>query len=331
MERIRPCPTLDFCSWSHIEVCSPLASDVTSSSGFALATLDPGTETGVSLEMQPSMSPTSSIDPLPLASRLWPGPAPTVMLIHGVGDGAFVWDAFLSRLLLNNAALTLDLRGHGDSPWDPRRDYRTEAHVADVAALLDRLGPARLVLLGHSLGAEVAILAAAERPHRVSGLIVVDGGPELNPRAALAVMQHLKTLAWCYPTVADFTARLVDRHPLADRSVLERYASSALRHRVDTGFELKADPALRLGRLPPDEAAMWRALDTLACPKLIVRGAASSLLSQQNAERTSQRVSDCRLATVPRAGHSVPLDNPAGLHDAVRPFLAEVASAACSD
>ena len=262
---------------------------------------------------------------LPLSTRLSPGPAVFTLLIHGLGDGGFVWDAFLPYLARSSSAVTIDLRGHGDSPWDPRQSYRIEAHVADLVALIDKLEQKRIVLVGHSLGAQIAIRSAAERRHRVSGLVIVDGGPELNERAARALAQHLKTLRWRYTTISQLTDLLTERHPLARRAVLENYARSALRRTADGEFELKADPALPASLSPPDDARMWEALDSLSCPKLLVRGVASSMLTQRSAERTSLRLRNCRLVTVPRAGHSIPLDNPAGLYDAISPFLAEIA------
>jgi pimeloyl-ACP methyl ester carboxylesterase len=159
----------------------------------------------------------------------------------------------------------------------------------------------------------------------MDALVIVDGGPELNHAAALALHEHLKGLAWRYRTIAEFAAILADRHPLAERDVLEDYAAAALRRAQDEGFELRADPALRTNLPLPDDASTWAALEHLACPKLIVRGAASSLLSRRAAERVCQRAPNCRLVSVARAGHSVPLDKPAALYDALRPFLAAVA------
>ena len=263
--------------------------------------------------------------PLPLSTRRWPGPPVGTLLIHGLGDGAFAWDAFLPYLLRSSSAITVDLRGHGDSPWDSGQRYEREAYAADVVALLRQLEQPPIVLMGHSLGAEVAIRAAAALPELVRALVIVDGGPELNGRAAQAMAQHLKALPWRYSRPSEFVDVLANRHPLAERAVLESYASSALRRAVDGGFELKADPALRFGLSAPDDEAIWHALHRVACPKLIVRGAASSMLSYNQAQRTAARLTDCRVATVVQAGHSVPLDNPAGLHDMIGPFLAAFA------
>jgi pimeloyl-ACP methyl ester carboxylesterase len=261
--------------------------------------------------------------PLQLATRTWKSTARWTLLIHGLGDGGFVWDALLPLLLGYTSVIDVDLRGHGDSPWDPGHCYQRERYVADVVALIDRLSPTRLALIGHSLGAEIAIRSAAKRPERVSKLVMVDGGPEVNVEAASALQRHLREQPWTYGAIAEYVCLLESRHPFAARYVLERYAHSALWRVDNRSFELKADPALRSGIPPPDRTAVQHALETLQCPKLLVRGAASSFISPVMAERFTATANNCRLVTVPRAGHSVPLDNPTALHDAVTPFLAE--------
>jgi pimeloyl-ACP methyl ester carboxylesterase len=64
-------------------------------------------------------------------------------------------------------------------------------------------------------------------------------------------------------------------------------------------------------------------LDQIACPVLLVRGADSPLLPPDEAQATAAAIPDCRVADVPGARHDVLADNPAGLLDAVMPFLCE--------
>jgi lipase len=75
-----------------------------------------------------------------------------------------------------------DLRGHGDSPADP--PWTLEQHVADLVALLDRLRVDRLAVIGHSLGAAVAVHLARRVPHRVSRLVLLDPGIGLPQEVA---------------------------------------------------------------------------------------------------------------------------------------------------
>ncbi len=247
-----------------------------------------------------------------------------LILIHGFGDGAFVWDGLLSHFEPSRSLMTVDLRGHGDAPRDTPSTYHPAAYAADLVSLIDELTQVDVVLVGHSLGAEVAIRAAAARAERIAGLVIVDGGPGLNEEAALALLQHMATLPWRYRTVAEYESSLTEWHPLASADVLRRYAMGALRATPDGAFELKLDPALRSGLPPADVPAIWSSLQSIRCPALLVRGAASAFLSHRSAAYVCTRVRTCRLVTVPRAGHAIPLDNPQGLHSVVTSFLAEV-------
>ena len=101
----------------------------------------------------------------------------------------------------------------------------------------------------------------------------------------------------------------------------------------DGRFERKLDPAFMTARAGMDEAqladierettrALWEALAKLSCPTLVVRGAASDILSPDCADRMVDEVLlDGRLAVVGRAAHSVMTDNPEGFEQALAGFL----------
>jgi len=109
-------------------------------------------------------------------------------------------------------------------------------------------------------------------------------------------------------------------------------ARNGLRACDDGQFELKIDPALR--GMPSQNAtseiqadvsspeAQWEALAKITCPTLVVRGAASDILSPETAdEMVDEVLANGRLAVVAQAGHSVMTDNPEGFRDAVNAFV----------
>jgi esterase len=121
-----------------------------------------------------------------LAYRRW-APAmeiagPPLVLLHGAASNATRWWHFVAhtRLAGGRVLLRPDLRGHGDSVW--RGPARMRHWVDDLAALLGQEGEARAVLVGHCLGANLAIHFAAAHPASCAGLVLV----EPMPRAALA-------------------------------------------------------------------------------------------------------------------------------------------------
>ena len=120
-----------------------------------------------------------------LAALHWPADAPgapIAVLLHGITANAMAWARVAGALAGGFEVVAPDLRGRAASAGLPG-PYGIEAHAADVAALLDSLGADddagadAAVLVGHSMGAFVAALAAAGTARdRVHGLVLVDGG-----------------------------------------------------------------------------------------------------------------------------------------------------------
>ncbi|WP_232667074.1 alpha/beta fold hydrolase [Pseudonocardia sp. TRM90224] len=111
----------------------------------------------------------------------WPGdPARLpVLLVHGLASNARVWEDVAARLAATGRqVLAVDLRGHGTSASvpDPPGSDPTRIAAADLAWTCRSLGWSRVVVAAHSWGANIALQMAADLPHLVAGLALVDGG-----------------------------------------------------------------------------------------------------------------------------------------------------------
>jgi pimeloyl-ACP methyl ester carboxylesterase len=104
------------------------------------------------------------------------GSGPPVILLHGLAGHAGEWSETASWLTESHRVLALDQRGHGHSTRAPS-DVSREAHVADVAWVIDRLNLGPVVLIGQSLGGQLALLVAARHPDLLCGLVVVEASP----------------------------------------------------------------------------------------------------------------------------------------------------------
>jgi pimeloyl-ACP methyl ester carboxylesterase len=264
----------------------------------------------------------------------WSETGVPLLLLHGFGNEAHIWDDFAPEVAPYYRTLALDHRGHGDSAWDPERRYDHDAMIEDVERVAEALEIGRLVLIGHSLGGRIATLFAGRHPERMAGLVLVDIGPELDPRGITRIRTEVESSREPLFASVDEYARLLSLHyPEAQPEALGRMARHGVRRREDGRFALKMDPALRGAgfSLPPEEAAererqmtqaQWAALRRIACPTLVVRGAASDVFAPEAAERMAEEVlAKGRLAVVPRAGHSVMTDNPEGFRAAVSAFV----------
>lgn len=113
-----------------------------------------------------------------------PGPGaiadtPVILLIHGwCGDGS-LWEPLDATLWSQRNVVALDLAAHGLSTTS-RKALTLESFAGDVAELIDHLGLNETVLVGHGLGAQVALEAAALRPHAVVGVVAVEAFHDLS-------------------------------------------------------------------------------------------------------------------------------------------------------
>jgi non-heme chloroperoxidase len=127
----------------------------------------------------PSSRPAPEVRRLALPDRLTleyvdagPVDALPIVLLHGLSDTHRSFDQLWPHLPAHVRVVALTLRGHGDSDR-PADGYTMPAMAADVAAAMDvlRVGPA--VVVGHSMGARVALRVALDHPSRVRKLVFV--------------------------------------------------------------------------------------------------------------------------------------------------------------
>ena len=110
----------------------------------------------------------------------WRGPvgAPVVVAVHGITANAWSFTMVAEHLEGQLALVAVDLRGRGASSVAPP-PFGIRSHADDVAAVIARLGAAPAVIVGHSMGAHVALMCAERHPDAVARLVLVDGGPPL--------------------------------------------------------------------------------------------------------------------------------------------------------
>ena len=115
------------------------------------------------------------------------GSGPAVVVVPGITSPAATWGFVAERLAERLDVLVVDVRGRGLSASGPALDYGLDAQAADLLALVEALGLERPSVLGHSMGARIAIRAATLRPAMFAGLALVDppvSGPGRRPYPA---------------------------------------------------------------------------------------------------------------------------------------------------
>lgn len=130
-----------------------------------------------------------------VAGRTGQGPDPVIAL-HGITSHHHAFNAIARHLAHPDGMLALDLRGRGDS-GKPPSGYGLDVHARDVVRVLDHVGIARAVLMGHSMGAFAAAQTALMYPHRVRALALLDGGwprVEAGPNEEATVDEEAKRI-----------------------------------------------------------------------------------------------------------------------------------------
>ena len=246
---------------------------------------------------------------------------PRLLLLHGGAQTAHSWDEVAPDLARDHHVLALDQRGHGDSDRAPGGRYRRDDFVGDIRAFLDDRNWPSATLMALSLGGLNAIAFAATHPDRVRGLVVVDVTPTISEGGGKAIAAQLAVRD--FGSFEEAVARAQAFNPLRTAENLRERLRHALRETPEGRWTYKFDPAIGGGGLETDFERLWEQVRTIRCPTLLVRGAQSAILSREAAARFGRELPESALAEVPRAGHSVMGDNPAGFIAAVRPFLAQ--------
>ena len=120
------------------------------------------------------------------------GSGTAIFLLHGLLGSASNWKPVATELAKDNRVITPDLRNHGASPHAPVMGYSDMA--GDIFELMDQLGLASVVLIGHSMGGKVAMQAALQEPQRVQSLAVLDIAPISYPHSHQQIYSAMGSL-----------------------------------------------------------------------------------------------------------------------------------------
>jgi pimeloyl-ACP methyl ester carboxylesterase len=244
------------------------------------------------------------------------GDGPPIVLVHGVAGSAWMWDAVAPPLAAHGRVLALDLRGYGDSEWDPDHEYTTESHAADVAAWLDAQGLTATRFLGFSWGGLIGLHLASIRPELVERLAMIDIPPSFT-----AAETEIPPLPLEFAALDEALAAERRQNRFAAPELLETLARNGTRPAPD-GRLLKKHDTVFAERWPFRRDDRWDELGRLVQPLLLVRGAESMHVSERQAELMVRAAPHARLAEVERTGHLIPVDNPADLTPILSEFVA---------
>jgi pimeloyl-ACP methyl ester carboxylesterase len=267
------------------------------------------------------------------------GSGPPVVLIHGMVNSSRHWESVALRLADSYTVVAPDLIGHGDSAT-PRGDYSLGAHAAGIRDLLAAIGIDSATIVGHSLGGGVAMQFFYQFPQRTERLVLVSSGGlgrEVSPllrTAALPGASPLLSLAahrFVLSTLRHAGERLQRRG--SAKAVYVRAIARALQPLEKPDAREAFLQTLR--SVIDSRGQRVSARDRLyllgSMPTLIVWGERDNTIPLSHGRATHEAVPGSRFETLPRAAHFPNLEDPEGLADVLRDFLATTQPAAIDD
>ena len=217
------------------------------------------------------------------------------VLIHGIGMGRSVF-ADLERHLGDGEVVAFDLPGYGEAP-EPRRVLTIERTADLVAAYLRARVRTPAVVIGHSMGAQVALEVAVRHPALAERIVLI--GPTVDPTARTAPRQ-----LW----------RLLRDIAVESPVVIARGAREYLR----AGPRLRAKFRAVLRHRPED------VLPRVRMPALVLRGEDDIVAPQQWCRRIADTLPEGRLAEVAGHGHETMIRDAAPAARVIREFAGSV-------
>jgi pimeloyl-ACP methyl ester carboxylesterase len=245
-----------------------------------------------------------------------------VLLLGGVGQTRYAWRRTAEQLAATGRrAITLDLRGHGDSGWSPSADYRYPRFIADIEGVVRAIG-APAVLVGASLGGKISLAATGYVGSGIArALVMVDTVPRNNWDDSNVV----------HPPVEGYESLDAAAEAVARASGREFEPGTGERLRRNMRIDEKGrwhwhwDPSLVLGEqgLGRDESVEY--LETAAArvsvPVLLARGELSSEVGQEGIDAFRALVPQVEVVTIPGATHMFAGDRNDLFSEALGSFL----------
>lgn len=266
-----------------------------------------------------------------VADRLGDPAAPAVVFLHGGGQTRRSWGGAAAAVARRGwQAVTVDLRGHGESDWSADGDYRVVSFAADVNEVLRRLPP-RPVLVGASLGGITAMLLAGElSPGIAEAIVLVDIVPDMDPVGAGRIHTFMaEKMETGFSSLEEVADAIAAYNPHRPRPTDLAGLATNLRRRGDRWF-WHWDPQFISGTAaqPPLEVTDVDRLHSAVAailadevPMLLVRGQVSDLVSEHRAAAFRARFPQVEFVDVQGAGHMVAGDRNDVFAEAVLGFL----------
>lgn len=255
--------------------------------------------------------PRASVHGVGLAFREWPRKGTAIFCVHGLTANHTCWDSLAEVLSPAYRVIAYDLRGRGDSD-KPEKGYSLTIHAEDLLGLLDHFGQKKVVIMGHSLGAQIGLYFAAHYPQRTSRLILVDGGLDFRAEIFDSIAPAISRLGIEFPSLETFLQMLQGLPMFQGRwnDSLTRYFTYDVEATPTGGVRSKvAKHAIEEELANQARDRLWVLYHRVKCPTLILRAPdglltpTDCLITQEEGEAMARAIPQSQLVVVPGTNH----------------------------
>lgn len=257
------------------------------------------------------------------------GTGGALVMVHAAGLHGRVLDP-LAGHLADFRCVSLDGRGHGDSPLPPGHRLDWYGLAADVVAVVDGLSLVRPYGFGHSSGGTAVLMAEQARPGTFAAIycfepVIVAADPPLGPDADSWLASRARHRRNTFASRQEAQRHYASKPPLAG------LAPAALQAYVEHGFEDAGDHGVRLKCDPENEATIYEMatahdayarLPGVLCPVTVACGSQTQACTPERARTVLERLPRGRGEVVDGVGHLGPLERPDLVAQSIRRFLA---------
>jgi pimeloyl-ACP methyl ester carboxylesterase len=243
-----------------------------------------------------------------------------LILLHGIGRVAHTFDHLAGHFSPNYRVLAVDMRGHGDSDWDPKGAYLVEDYVKDIEEMARQLRLRNIVIWGNSTGGRVAQVFAGLHPDLVAAVIAEDVGPERPREIADGMTNRLRQedeRGWASEEA--LLAELKTSNARTAESVLQPLVRFGTKKRPDGRLIWKRDPKIGNGFVPTE---LWRFVREIKAPIIYILGGRSTIVPAATQEELKKVLPQSQFVTLPGLGHYPSEENPKDFLEVVDKFLA---------
>jgi pimeloyl-ACP methyl ester carboxylesterase len=249
-----------------------------------------------------------------LSALVWGDGPPELVLLHGGAQNAHTWDTV--ALALGRPLVAIDLPGHGHSDGRVDVGISPREYADDVAVAVRRLAPDARMVVGMSLGGLTALALTARAPDLVRKLVLVDVTPGVNQEKGSSIAAFVNGPA-SFPNFDEILARTVEFNPTRSVSSLRRGILHNAVQQPDGSWVWRYRRWRVLGASEdgaavahPDFGGLWDAVDGVGVPMMLVRGADSPVVDDDDVAELRRRQPNVRVELVANAGHSIQGDQP---------------------